>query len=415
MNKILIGLCTYNHYDFTYLCLKSLERNTPWLKTGQARLAIIDNNSTDGTVENIKRDFPWIKLIVLASKDCITFQWNMFVDDLDSDEDFCMIPNDIVVGPNWLELLQEDTYKYDNVICGSPYMPVDLQYDKEVNEEFANFYNQIYPDIRNAKSAEELEGFLGDIYEGSFDEFCLDFQERNKNEPPIDSCITHVMLFKSKLFKDHNFRFDEHYCPYYGSHEFDTNARLNNLGYFRIASSRSYVHHWISISNQTATGSLSEKQKAIQENNIKLLQRWKPLPGTETYLNKPMPSKIPNWRTPYYKFKLRDPEISYDEAIKVPGIKFMSFEGLNPGKDYFDYIQPGSIVRKDSKSYYVHSRTDKNTLLINIRKDEYLGGISVFELHKNQFLSDKWHVDYYWRKEEEDYFGEGHRDVLLEK
>ncbi len=408
MNNTLIGLCTYNHYTFTYLCLKSLERNTPALFDGRARLVIIDNNSTDNTIENIQRDFPWAKDIIISFKDCITYQWNKFLDLLQENEDFLMIPNDVVFGPNWLELLQEDTYKYDNVICGSPYLPVDLQYDAIINEDWANHYNQIYQEVRNARSVEDLESHLDILYGGDFNDFCLEFQKRNQNEPPIDSCVTHVMLFKNKLFSQDKFRFSEEYCPYYGSHEFDTNARLNNLGYFRIASSRSYVHHWISISNQTASGSLSEKQRAIQRNNIRLLQKWKPLPETATYLNQPMPSRISNWRTPYYKFELRSPELSEEDAAKVPGIKFMSFEGITPGHDYFDQIQPGSILRNRFGSYSVFWR-DEKYLGINWSSAEPLPG----SINKESFIKEQYHIDYYWRKEEEEYFGKGHRNTLL--
>lgn len=396
MNNVLIGMATYNHYDFTYLALESLYKNTPRLQDGTARLVIIDNNSSDGTPSRILSDFPWIYSIVHADKDCISYQWNMFLKFLKDDEDFCMVPNDVVFGPNWLELLQEDTYRYDDVICGSPYMPVDLAYDKYINESWANKYKVNYELIRQSRSVEELRGWMLSLYGKDFNQFCLEFQERNKEEPPIDCAVTHVLLFKNKLFKEHNFTFSEEYCPYYGSHEFDTVARLNNLGYFRIASSRSYVHHWISISNRTSDVPLNEKQKQIDRNNLTLLKKWSPIPGSQTFLKGPRPSALPNFRMPYYKFKLNDPYLSDEEARKVPGIKFMSFEGLTPGINYLGQIQPGSIIRMDGRSYKVDD-----------------SWVNVVRRDSASFFEKKTHIDYYWRKEEEAYFGEGHQDCLL--
>lgn len=410
MNSILIGLCTYNHYEFTKLALESLWKNTPKLRDGSARLVVIDNNSTDGTVENILRDFPWIPGIIHANEDCISKQWNTFLEFRKPNEDFLMIPNDVVFGPNWLELLREDTYRYDNVIVGSPYLPVDLAYDKYINEAWANRYKANYELIRNAKSAEELRGWMQSLYGKDFDQFCLEFQERNKDEPPIDCAVTHVLLFKAKLFDEHNFKFSEEYCPYYGSHEFDTVAQLNNLGYFRIASSRSYVHHWISISNKTSDIPLTEKQKIIDRNNLTLLKKWTPIPGSQTFLEGPRPSAIPNFRMPYYKFKLNDPYKTDEEARKMPGIKFMSFEGLTPGVSYFDQIKQGSIVRKDYKSYKVKGWTS-----FGIVPDGYQNGHGNSTLTRPAFIEDGWHIDYFWREEEERYFGQGHQDCLLEK
>lgn len=403
MNNILIGMATYNHYNFTSLALASLWRNTPALREGRVRLMIIDNNSTDGTVENIKRDFPWVTDIVVSDKDCISYQWNQFVRMLRPAEDFCMVPNDVIFGPNWLELLHEDTYRYENVICGSPYMPVDLAYDKIINESWAEKYKANYDLIKNSRTKEELLGWMESLYGKAFDDFCLEFQERNKNEPPIDCAITHILLFKSKLFADGKFRFSEDYCPYYGSHEFDTVAELNNMGYFRIASSRSYVHHWISISNQTSDIVLSEKQKIIAKNNLHLLKKWTPIPGSQTFLEGPRPSSIPNFRMPYYKFKKNEPLLSDEEARRVPGIKFMSFEGLTPGVSYYTGIRAGSLIRLDGKTDKVNS--------IDMFGLEIDSGTVTMEA----FHVEKWHIDYYERDEEEAYFGKGHQDILLEK
>lgn len=400
MNKVLIGLTTYENLHLTKLALDSIWRNTPKLRTGEARLIVIDNNSKDDTVDYITR-FSFVEKVIVSDRDCIAYQWNQFVDLLQKNEDFLIIPNDVVVGPNWLELLQEDTYKYDNTIVGSPYINCDLQYDKLINQQWAESYQDLYSQIKSCKTQEELEHWLRVLYYSyNFDDFCLDFQERNKNEPPIDSCVTHVMLFKNKLFKQHNFRFCEEYCPVYGSMEFDMICELNNLGYFRIASSRSYVHHWVSFSNQTSTNmTMNEKQKAIEKNNLHLLQKWEWVPDSTSFANIPSPSSIPSWRTPYHRFKLREKELSLEEAKSVPGTKYMSFQGLQPGHDYYSQVQPGSIVSlKINPRYSVKMTEEKQWYLMDDIKRGLL-----------------WNIDYYYRQEEENYHGIGHMDFLLER
>lgn len=392
-------MATYNHYNFTYLALESLYRNTPMLRDGRARLLIIDNNSTDDTPARILKDFPWVATVINSDYDCISTQWNTFLKLLKEDEDFCMIPNDVVFGPNWLELLQEDTYKYDEVIFGSPYMPVDLRYDAVVNDSWTDKYNDIYQSVRGTHDTDGLKSILNNLY-GDFDSFCLDFQKRNENEPPIDCGLTHIMFFKNKLFKEHGFTFCEEYCPYYGSMEFDMKAELNNMGYYSISSSRSYVHHWISISNQDSNVPLNEKRRKIQENNIHLLQKWDWVYKATTFLNKPMPSSIPNHRTPYHKFKKRDNLLSPEEAMRKPGIKFINFEGLQPGKNYFDQIAPGSLVRKD-KTYKVIGRYQRDLVLDTGRV-----------VTNKEFTEEKWHIDYYYRREEDAYWGDGHMEFL---
>lgn len=420
MNNVLIGLTTYNKYCFTYLCLKYLEKNTPRLKDGTARLILLDNNSTDGTLENIKRDFPWVKDFIVPDRDCIPYQLNLFINQLKENEDFVMVPQDVCVGPNWLELLQEDTYKNENTIMGSPYFNCDLAYDDIINTDWANEYFKKYNYIRTISDPAELESQLNSLYMGDYESFVLDFQERNKNEPPLDNAVSHIWLFKNKLFTKDRYRFNDIDFPrYYGAWEFDIKCTLNNMGYYNIASSRAYVHHWISISNQESNINLSEKQKIIRRNNLKLFQIWEVKPEEVYFMDGPRPKNIPNWKTPYYKFKKREVELSEEEAAKQPGTAFMVFCGLKPGENYFNQILVGSVLTDGKRNSLVTAIIDnrdvqrkhfwdnssilvaglKNrTLVLDLGDNE---GPYDYELSEQEFIEDDWSVIHYWRKEEE--------------
>lgn len=393
MNNTLIGLVTYNNLAFTKMTIKSLMVNTLSLTTSQSRLVVIDNGSTDGTVEWLQMAYPWVKVIT-DTKDCITYQWNQFLELREPGEDFLMIPNDVAFGhPEWLENLAEDTYKNSEVIVGSPYMNCDLAYDEVIDQYWNEKYKRAYPRIRGIKDYRKLTEELQNLYDGNFPGFCADFAKRNAKEPPIDFCLTHVMLFKAKLFDDHNFKFSEEYCPYYGSHEFDTRARLNNMGYYSISSSRSYVHHWVSISNNLSKGDMNEKEKAIDKNNVHLLQKWEPIVDSVTYLGGSRPSRCPNWQSPYFRFRERKELLSEEEARKVPGIRFLNFQGLVPGQNYFHEIQPGSVISYASTAAYIHARSS-DTLFCK-GKD----GLN-FPIDYDDWVDNKWAILHWYRPEE---------------
>ncbi len=415
MNNVLIGLTSYNKYQFTYLCLKYLEKNTPRLKDGTARLILLDNNSTDYTQDKVLKDFPWIEKLIIPEIDCIPHQLNLFVKELKDNEDFVMCPQDVCVGPNWLEFLQEDVYSNENIIMGSPYMPLDLAWDDVINDLWNSQYLKEYYNIRNMTTPEELEVQLNSLYLGGFDDFCLDFQERNEEGGLLDNALTHLILFKNKLFTKDNYRFPEKEFPrYFGGWEFSLKAEMNNFGYYNISSSQSFAHHWLSISNQESNIPLNEKQKIVRSNNLKLLGMWEAIPESVYFFDSPRPENISNWKTPYYRFKKIN--LEEEEASKQPGTSFMCFCGLKPGENYFNQIRPGSVLTDGKRDYFVNSVVEerditregswfyrdtflvpgltRKKLVLDSRDGEGL------ELTENEFLYEGWSVVYYWREEE---------------
>lgn len=416
MKNRLFFFTTFNHVNFTKVCLESFALYTNF-REGD-KVVIFDNRSTDGTQEFIKEKYPEYELVILTpEQDCLPLIWNMAIDRLEENTDLVLLPNDVVVSPGWDGILEEDLYSApEKVQLVSPYMNCDLEYDDKVNEQWSNEYYKFYENLRNDPTYEELNAYLNQLHDGNHEEFCENFIERNKNEPPIDSSLTHVIYFKGDLFKKYKLRFDETLKPF-GGHEFLFHCEMNNLDLFRIGSSRTYVFHWMSITDREVfKDGDSEKRKLVYRNCMKPIQKYKPIPSSATFLGGPKPKNIPNWRTPYYKFELRNPELTFEEAIKIPGIKYMNYEGLHPGHNYFNQIQVGSIVREKGNSAKVVGRDLNNDLLISLFKNDLPPNTpNCFNLSEKWFLKRNFHIDHYWREEEDRYFGLGHMDFLLEK
>jgi GT2 family glycosyltransferase len=321
----LIGVVTYNHYSYTKLLLDSIVKYTDLTKN---RVVIVDNGSTDGTVDRIVSDYPLFSLIQ-NDKNIVARAINKMFDFRSANEDVVFISNDTLVSPNWLEMLTEDLYRHNHVGIVSPYMPHDLAYDSIVDSGFHNRYmNDIYERLRFDNSPNTLNEILALIYGCDYDEFCRSFTNRNFNENMLDDCLTHVMYYKSTTIDKIGY-YDEEYKPY-GNEDRDYFIRMNNVELYRATSSRVYFHHWLSITDRDRFNDGNLKQEATV-NSSRLLQKWEYIPGQETYNNIGFPSRIPAWKTRYPKFKLRDIMLNREDALKIDGLPYMSYWDFIPG------------------------------------------------------------------------------------
>lgn len=390
--KTLLGLTTYNHYSFTFLCLKYIEKYTDLKKS---RLIVVDNGSTDGTQEQIQKDFPWVEKVIQNDENSQPKAFNILIGECKEDEDHVYLPNDIVVGPKWLELLQEDAYKYEKAGITSPYIPFDLCYDDVVNKEFTDRYmREYYPRLRDDPSVEGLENTLQEIYNGSFEDFCTDFQKRNAEEPPLDESLTHVMYYKNWVFEKVGL-YDEAHKPF-GNEDRDYFIRLNNEDIWRTCSSRSYCHHWLSITQRQRFGDWQELQDKSYKSSIRLMQKWEYIPMSEEYREIPMHKNIRNWETPHPKFKLREPMLDFETARKIDGINYMLFKGLRVGENYYKDITVGSVVKSDNGLFEVMSvHTDKSGVReIGVKDSVSDVETVVIPVNEEKYLAEKWALNY---------------------
>jgi len=103
VSPIYIVVLTYNHYEETYECLKSLfESNNKDFK-----VVLVDNGSEDGTPEQVRRDFPTVGVIENGQNLGVPAGYNIgFLNALEAGAEYIlMLNNDTILHPDMLDEL----------------------------------------------------------------------------------------------------------------------------------------------------------------------------------------------------------------------------------------------------------------------------------------------------------------------
>lgn len=117
MPKVSILVLTYNSKKYLDTCFKSLINQT----YKNYEIVMVDNNSSDGSVEYVKEKFPQVKIIKLDKNYGYTGAYNRAVKLVKSKYVVFLNP-DVEVEPNWLEELVNAIRKYESKgvrVCGS--------------------------------------------------------------------------------------------------------------------------------------------------------------------------------------------------------------------------------------------------------------------------------------------------------
>ena len=101
MSKIAVVILNYNGKKFLEKFLPALCKNS-----GQARIIVADNSSTDGSVDFVTKEFPNIELIVLEKNLGYAGGYNESLKQIEVDY-LGIINSDVEVTPNWLDPLLE--------------------------------------------------------------------------------------------------------------------------------------------------------------------------------------------------------------------------------------------------------------------------------------------------------------------
>ncbi|SFA97064.1 glycosyltransferase family 2 protein [Clostridium frigidicarnis] len=235
--KTSILIITYNNIGYTKLCIESIRKYT---KRDEYELIIVDNNSSDGTIEWIKEQQD-IKYILNKENLGFPTACNQGI-EIAEKNDILLLNNDIIVTTNWLENLKTCLYS-DKTIGAvgaitnscSNFQAIGAIYDIGNLNDFAKRVN-----ISNEKMWEERLRLIG---------FC--------------------MLIKREVL-DRVGLLDERFSP--GNFEDDDySLRIRKAGYRLMLCKDVYIHHFGSVSFGKGREKLNE---LLQTNYNKFQEKW---------------------------------------------------------------------------------------------------------------------------------------------
>ncbi|NBW12774.1 MAG: glycosyltransferase family 2 protein [Caulobacteraceae bacterium] len=236
--KTSIVIATYNKLEILKLCIESIEKFTD---PQSYEIIVIDNNSSDGTVNWLKNKVN-IKKIFNDTNKGFPIACNQGI-NISNYENILLLNNDVIASKNWLNNLLTCLYSNTNIgavgcvtnYC-SNFQSISINYNNI--EEYLNFaenYNK-----SDSKKWEERPRLIG---------FCLLIKKSILNEVGI---------------------LDERFSP--GNFEDDDLClRIRLAGYRLMLAKDTFVHHF---------GSTSFGEDAIKFQNLlninleKFLKKW---------------------------------------------------------------------------------------------------------------------------------------------
>ncbi len=163
---------TYNQLKYTQKCIASIYKNTKL----KFELIIIDNGSTDGTInylKTIKKKHNNIKLILNHKNIGVAASWNQGIKHSQADY-IAILNNDIIVTPNWLRNCIQFSVEKDYLFVGPAFKEGKLNYDLN------KFYKYFIKKNRYRERKKTYAGFAMIFHKSIFDKvgyFSEDFQK----------------------------------------------------------------------------------------------------------------------------------------------------------------------------------------------------------------------------------------------
>ncbi len=237
--KTSIIILTYNNLEYNKICIESIRNYT---KPGIYEIIVVDNHSTDGTVEWLKQQE---NLKTIFNEENVGFPkgCNQGIEIAEKGNDILLLNNDVIVMPNWLENLQKCLHSSKDIgavgaitnSC-SNYQAISLPYNNF--DDIFKFAHQ--NNISNLSLWEERLRLVG---------FC--------------------MLIKNEVVQKIGV-LDERFTP--GNYEDDDySLRIRQAGYRLILCKDSFIYHFGSMSFS------KEKEKyneVLVNNRKKFIEKW---------------------------------------------------------------------------------------------------------------------------------------------
>ena len=239
VNNYSIVILTYNQLEYTKVCIDSIKK---YNGGENCEIIIVDNNSTDGTVEWIKQQ-EGIKYILNEENKGFPAGCNQGIKIAKEDNDIFLLNNDTVIMPNSIFNLRMGLY-YDEQIGATGAISNSASYCQQISEEYNDFNEYMNSALKNNIPNEER------------------YEKRLK-------LVGFAMLIKRKVLNEVGL-LDERFTP--GNFEDDDlSFRILMKGYKLLLCKDSYIHHFGSVSFNVDMNKYSE---LLERNSLKFKEKW---------------------------------------------------------------------------------------------------------------------------------------------
>ncbi len=337
-----IIILTYNNLKYNKLCIDSIRNYT---SKGTYEIIVIDNHSTDGTVEWLKQQSD---LKVIFNEENLGFPkgCNQGIKIAQKDNDILLLNNDTVVTPNWLTNLKKCLYSNENIgAVGS------------VTNSCSN-YQTISVDYKN------LDGMINFATSNNISSK-FQWEERLR-------LVGFCMLIKSEVVKRVGL-LDEIFTP--GNFEDDDYSfRIRKSGYRLILCKDSFIHHFGSVSFGKVSKEYSE---LIIKNRKKFFEKWGFDPYHITDIRKDITEliiKSNKKNVNILHVGCRGGGTLLDIKNSIPSAKLYGIDAINEAfvdAEYFTQIELGNVDKiknfeKNHFEYIITQSQESEEEIINI-------------------------------------------------
>lgn len=240
MNKVSIIILMYNNLDYNIQCIESIRQYT---KKESYEIVVVDNGSTDGTREwlVLQKD---LKVVLPTENTGFPKGCNLGIEAAEKENDILLLNNDIVVTPDWLDILTTALYSDETIGAVGP------------TTNYA-WNSQSIP--INYNSIQEMIEFSNTINRS----------DKNKWEQKIKLIGFCLLIKRTVLNLTGNL--DERFSP--GNFEDDDLCmRILEAGYKMLLCHDCFIHHY---GNLTFNKEPKKFNDVLSINSAKFRAKWK--------------------------------------------------------------------------------------------------------------------------------------------
>lgn len=308
-----ILVITYNNLEYNKFCIESIRQYT---EPDSYELIVIDNHSTDGTVEWLQGQQD-IKVIINSENAGFPVGCNQGIKAAKGNN-ILLLNNDTIVTPNWLTNLAKCLYSAS-----------DIGAVGAVTNSCSNFQN-IPCDY---SSLEEMIRFARQVNHSNPDLW----EDRAR-------LVGYCMLIKAEIIKEIGL-FDEVFSP--GNYEDDDYClRIRKAGYRLVLCRDTFIHHFGSVSFREQA---NQYNSLLEVNRQKFAAKWGLPPHLAAPYQLTQDLEARKWFTYQYEFSY------YQHWIENTKRKFLSFVDQAEFSLLSGDLEKAALVVKQAADYAYHS------------------------------------------------------------